>query len=87
MMYELHRDHGPRHCFTLRQKPSLDARLTDQQMFKQLPLNDVWREAKLTDVFFYLLQNEKLAIPDSWLATIMDFKKELEAFALWLQSR
>ena len=87
MMYELHRDHGPRHCFTLRQKPSLDVRLTDQQMFKQLPVNDVWREAKLTDVFFYLLQNEKLAIPDSWLATIMDFKKELEAFALWLQSR
>ena len=79
--------HGPRHCFTLRQKPIVDGRLTDQQMFQRLELGDVWRDAQLVDVFFYLLQSNTLVIPDTWHKTMMDFKLELEAYDAWLQSK
>ena len=65
---------------TLRQKVPVDATFTDQQLFQQLPLGDKWNDARLVELFFYLLQSRSLSIPDCWLQTMMEFKRDLEAF-------
>ena len=82
-IYDLRQANAGRARTTLRQKIPLDANFTDQDLFKQIPLGDRWDDARLVEVFFYLLQSHSLSIPDSWHDTIMDFKTELEAFEHW----
>ena len=69
----------------LRQKVPLDGQLTDHELFKQLPLGDIWQDARLPEVFLYLLDHRSLTIPSSWYATMMELKLELEKFVIWQQ--
>jgi len=63
----------------LRGKPDLPMQASDRELFEAEPLGDPWWDAELPDVFFYLLKNKRLNIPESWKPTIMAFKAELEA--------
>ena len=51
---------------TLRQKVDLDVQLTDRQLFASLELGDVWADAKLPAVYWYLRNLNSLSVPDSW---------------------
>lgn len=63
----------------LRGKPDLPMQASDRELFEAEPFGDPWWDAELPDVFFYLLKNKRLNIPESWKPTIMAFKAELEA--------
>ena len=63
----------------LRGKPDLPMEASERELFEAEPLGDPWWDAELPDVFFYLLKNKRLRIPESWKQTMMDFKAELEA--------
>lgn len=41
----------------LRQKPSLDPRCTDRELFEAMALSDCWHDAELPALFNYLLAN------------------------------
>lgn len=51
---------------TLRQKQPINLALTDLELFEQLPLSDVWDDARLVEVYQYLRQSDKLMIPHMW---------------------
>ena len=63
----------------LRGKPDLPQRQTDRELFENTPLGDCWWDADLPQVFFYLMENKHLKIPESWHSTMMAFKEELKA--------
>lgn len=63
----------------LRGKPNLNPLATDQEIFQQLQLGDCWWDADLPAVFFYLWENDKLQVPDSWKSTMQSFHDELAA--------
>ena len=83
-VYDLHCEHGPKFRRSLRQKLPVCTELTDEDLFAAMPLGDVWSDARLLDVFMYLHQHRRLSIPDSWREVMDEFKKEVEARALWL---
>ena len=62
----------------LRHKNFVDPGRTDREMFDDLGMGDVWADANLAKVYFYARQNKHLVIPDSWLASIEKFDKELD---------
>ena len=62
---------------TLRNKVELPPGLTDQELFKALPLGDIWRDAELPDVYFYLRCSSKPRIPASWEKAMHAFDLEL----------
>lgn len=62
----------------LRVKYKLADGLTDRELFAKYPLcRDQWQDAGLVETFFYVLGCHALEIPDSWLETILEFKREL----------
>ena len=63
---------------TLRNKVEVSAGLTDQELFKALPLGDIWLDAELPEVYHYLRRSTKPRIPASWEAAIEAFEMELE---------
>jgi len=67
--------HRPRP--TLRQKIRIDPRKTDAQLFGELPVGDVWEDAKLVDVYKYLRSGCYDKIPDSWHDVMAEFDREL----------
>ena len=73
--YQTEMLHDRRH---LRHKNSVDPGKTDREIFEDMGLGDVWSDANLATVYFYARQNKWLVIPDSWLATIEKFDKELD---------
>ena len=73
--FETEMVHERRH---LRHKNFVDPAKTDREIFSNLELGDVWADAHLAKVYFYARQNKHLAIPDSWVATIEQFDKELD---------
>lgn len=48
---------------------------TDKELFESLDLGDVWPEAELVQVWFYLYRNSHLRIPDSWSNTMEKFNE------------
>lgn len=70
----------------LRGKPDIPTDASDKELFEQEPLGDPWWDAGLPDVFFYLIQNKRLKIPDSWYDTMMAFKEELASVSRSAQS-
>ena len=50
----------------LRCKVPTDQLGTDRELFVQLSDDDLWLDAKLPDVLFYLAKNKHLRIPASW---------------------
>lgn len=63
---------------TLRQKREINMDLSGRELFVQLPLSDMWGDAKLVEVYRYLRQNTRLKIPNGWDTVIEDFDRELD---------
>ena len=51
---------------TLRQKVQLDLIRTDRELFAEIPISDVWDDAGLPRVYWYLRTMKCLKIPASW---------------------
>ena len=84
-IFNLHQEFGQKRRKPMRQKVQVDGSKTDQELFKELPLGDLWQDAALPSVYLYLLRGRTLVIPDAWYDTMMDLKKEMEKHANWLQ--
>ena len=65
---------------TLRQKVELDLRRTDRELFSEIPVSDVWADAELPRVYWYLRTLKCLRIPPSWEAQFQELDKELEQY-------
>ena len=52
---------------------------SDHEIFAAMPLGDLWEDAGIASVYFYLRKGRHLVIPDSWSATITAFDQELSA--------
>lgn len=50
---------------------------TDHEIFAAMPMGDLWEDAGIASVYFYLRKGAHLVIPDSWSATIDAFDREL----------
>lgn len=64
---------------TLRQKKEIPFGATDVDIFRSMPLGDVWLDAQLPEVYRYLRSNQKLIVPDSWEVALGEFDAALEA--------
>ena len=67
----------------LRNKNTANPDLSDVELFKALPMKDLWEDAELPSVYFYLRRNKYLVIPSSWEDTIECFDTELDARVSW----
>ena len=67
----------------LRNMNSVDPLLSDLQIFESLPLGDIWEDASLASVYFYIRGNPHLVVPNSWAACIEAFDVELDRKATW----
>lgn len=72
------------HLACLRNKNTTKPGLSDVELFADLQLGDLWEDANLPSVYFYLRQNRYLVIPPSWEAQIERFDRELDAQASWV---
>ena len=61
----------------LRNKRNVDPALTDREIFDSLKIGDVWWDAGLPDLYWYLRKLPSLKIPSSWESTIEAFETEL----------
>ena len=61
----------------MRTKYDANVKLSDRELFEALPLKDIWADADLTSVFEYLYNHKKTDIPDSWVHTMSNFRREL----------
>ena len=75
--------HAPESLASLRNKTTTNPDLSDVELFKALPMKDMWEDAKLPSVYFYLRRNKYLVIPSCWESTIESFDKELDAKVSW----
>ena len=62
----------------LRNKQHLDPMLTDRELFSTMPMENVWWDAKLPQLYWYLRQLPTLSIPESWSSAIQQFEQELQ---------
>ena len=60
----------------LRQKYDIP-QASDVTIFTSLPMGDIWQDAKLQDVFWYLIHNKRLQVPPLWVEPLRAFKEEL----------
>ena len=63
----------------LRHKFPVDLNESDKDIWKNMPIGDIWLDGELHHVWFYLMGNKQLCIPDSWYWTVMQFDHELSA--------
>ena len=69
------------HCQPrLRQKKTVDTSKSDRELFEELPLDDVWEDAKLVDVYFYLRASKKTRIPDTWVRVFEELDTQLASY-------
>ena len=59
-------------------KQHLDPMLTDRELFSTMPMENVWWDAKLPQLYWYLRQLPSLSIPESWSSAIQQFEQELQ---------
>ena len=62
----------------LRQKADLP-HTSELQLFNNLPMGDTWPDAGLKECYLYLWKYKKVAIPDEWVPTMLQFTKDLRA--------
>ena len=67
----------------LRNKNTTSPELSDVELFTALPMNDMWEDAGLPSVYFYLRKNKYLMIPASWESAICSFDAELDSKVSW----
>lgn len=64
----------------LRQKKTVDTSKSDRELFEELPLDDVWEDAKLADVYFYLRASKKTQIPNTWVQVFEELDTQLASY-------
>ena len=69
----------------MRHKNPVDNKKTDRELWQQMPMGDVWLDSEIHKVWFYLMGNRHLSIPDSWLESIMDFHQQLSKLDSWVK--
>ena len=68
----------------MRHKHRLDlTNKTDREIWAEMPMGDIWVDSEVHKVWFYLLQNQSLEIPDSWMSVVLDFNRELSDLEPW----
>ena len=77
-------DSERRHLACLRNKNTVNPGRSDVELFAALPTGDLWEDASLPSVYFYLRRNRYLVIPPSWEAQIQSFDRELDAKVAWV---
>ena len=55
----------------------MDAGLSDKEIFDALPLNDPWEDARMLQVFDYLMSHPRTTVPASWENSMMQFHQQL----------
>ena len=68
---------------TMRHKVKLDPKETDLEIFSRMPLQDVWPDAQLFQVYQYL-RNGIPKIPTGWEETISQLDAELASMGYHL---
>lgn len=68
----------------LRCKVPVDPSHTDRELFKNMKNDDLWLDADLPSVLFYIAENKHVAIPPSWQRTMDENIEEVrkEVFKL-----
>ena len=61
-------------------KKTVDTSKSDRELFEELPLDDVWEDAKLVDVYFYLRASKKTRIPDTWVRVFEELDTQLASY-------
>ena len=51
--------------------------LSDRELWASMETGDLWLDAKLHEVWFYLYSNRHLCIPESWQNTMQEFHAEV----------
>ena len=62
----------------LRQKRSVDTKMTDKELFQNMPLGDLWSDAQLVSIYKYLRQSKKTTIPDTWVDVFENLDAQLD---------
>ena len=52
--------------------------LSDRELFAKMSIHDVWWDANLPELYWYLRKLPNLQIPESWETTIDQFEMELQ---------
>lgn len=68
----------------LRCKVPVDHSHTDRELFKNMANNDLWLDADLPSVLFYIAENQHVAIPLSWQRTMREYIEEVRKEVLEL---
>ena len=61
----------------MRNKKEVAPLMTDKEIFQSMELGDVWWDAELPQLYWYLRKSPTLKIPESWEATISSFEQAL----------
>lgn len=61
-------------------KKTIDTSKSDRELFEELPLDDVWEDAKLADVYFYLRASKKTQIPNTWVQVFEELDTQLASY-------
>ena len=67
---------------TLRQKACLDLARSDRELFEEMETGDVWADAELHKVYWYLRTCKHMEIPSSWGPAFSKFDDELLSLGL-----
>ena len=67
----------------LRCKQTVDASLSDRQLFNQMVNNDLWLDAGLPEVLAYCWGNKHLEVPDSWYECMTAYVEQVYQKVLW----
>ena len=67
----------------LRNKNTTNPDLSDVEIFAALPMKDMWEDAEMPSVYFYLRKNKYLMIPSCWEDAISSFETQLNAKVSW----
>ena len=62
----------------MRHKHQLDfGSKSDKEIWQEMPVGDLWLDSEVHKVWFYLISNRTLVIPDSWLDAVLEFNRQL----------
>ena len=67
----------------LRNKNTTNPDLSDVEIFAAMPMKDMWEDAEMPSVYFYLRKNKYLMIPSCWEDAISSFEAQLNAKVSW----
>ena len=54
-----------------------NVKLSDKELFANMPLGDPWADANLAECVEYMHEHPHTVIPDSWMNTMKKFRQDL----------